>query len=177
MSGALHTYSTWPSRYGINSNNFPTDDKHTAPPPYCCAHCDLRPPELCCCICHPEILESLFPLTVKDKQKRMPAACKTGPIDKDNQYYNLRKEVICWREKTIPLWEPDAPTTGLSAHTFMPPATVTRIADLATAGMVESAATLVHEKHTQIVDHSRHDTIPMWVKFDEKFDRSNLMKL
>ena len=37
--------------------------------------------------------------------------------------------------------------------------------------------TLVCEKHTQIVDHSRHDTIPMWVKFDEKFDRSNLMKL
>jgi hypothetical protein len=36
--------------------------------------------------------------------------------------------------------------------------------------------TLVHEKHTQIVDHSRHDTIPMWVKFDEKFDRSNLME-
>ena len=37
--------------------------------------------------------------------------------------------------------------------------------------------TLVHEKHTQIVDHSRHDTIPMWVKFDEKFDQSNSMKL
>jgi hypothetical protein len=36
-------------------------------------------------------------------------------------------------------------------------------------------ATLVHEKHTQIVDHSRHDTIPRWVKLDETFDGSNLM--
>jgi hypothetical protein len=42
-------------------------------------------------------------------------------------------------------------------------------------GVVCSITTLVHEKHTQIVDHLRHDTIPRWVKLDETFDGSNLM--
>ena len=67
----------------------------------------------------------------------------------------------------------------LTQHAFMSLTEIERKGMLSSVVIVKDhdVTTLVREKHTQIVDHSRHDTIPMWVKFDEKFDRSNLMKL
>lgn len=79
----------------------------------------------------------------KEKEPRKSSARHTGTITKDASYYKIYDSVRNWRKTTIPLWDPEMPTTGMGAQTFMPPSIIARVTDLAAAGMVDSPKSLM----------------------------------